>query len=397
VTTSIDHRHATGTWLLAGCCVLGSAVWAGERLPGELPITLGRPLIDPQQMPTVRDIMDAVARPDPEPVLLFLLYGDAHNHYAPAWSGTGESLVFLRSDLEERTCKVCVFGTLSQTVPETIYDDKLTFEHMPAWDASGLPRLAFSSNNSPTFAENIHLWSARERPAAMTNEDGSTVLPSLRSQGDSLLLLYRHEGAIKEASVPWRRGGDVTTTSRGPAAEAAYAPDGNRSAMIREDAILGGRLLLHDVSTRAEIPLADRPNEYLRNPVWSPDGRSLAFFSRPQLEKTWTLWTIEARPGAVPAKLADGVRVQEDFRHVGPAWGPGSDKVWFLRAEGRQGYYSLHWATRDGTRSGVVDYPAEITTATDVAACRNPRYPSLSFVAVADRSLDLYVLVLNHP
>jgi Tol biopolymer transport system component len=177
--------------------------------------------------------------------------------------------------------------------------------------------------------------------------------------------------------------------------EAQLAYDGRYLALVRsrgQDQTLHAR----DPKTRREILLCDTPGQLIRNATWSPDGKWIAYLSRPHEQLQWELWVCRLSSDPTPTRLVEAVRVDEDFRHVGPAWSPDGDKLWFLRAEGNQGYYPIQWISRDGHRQGTIEYPRGVTTALDLAVGPDARRPALAFSAVRQHAVDVFVLLLNH-
>jgi hypothetical protein len=367
-----------------------------QYLPGELPVTLGRELVGVDRIPTLLEIEHAVNQPDVASLLVFRLLQGSDNHYAPAWSGNGQSLVCLRADLDQRTSKLSVFRQLHDLQPETIYDDSLTYEHMPAWGPG--TRLAFASNRGDDREEHIHLWQTNSPARALTTGPGLKTLPQLQHANDGARLLFRRTDQFELLTWPWQEPDRQLSRELGPADEMRLSPDGQRLAVIRTPGRLGSgqELAVRQLSTQRDSRLAVPAGYLFRNAVWSPDGRWLAFWARPQASFDWELWTAAESGSSPPAQLRAGVRVQEDFRHVTPAWSPDSMRIWFILSRGEQSYYPLQWVSPDGLQQGLVNYSKGLTTALDVAACPDPAAPSLSFVAVSRRSLEVYVMLLNH-
>ena len=370
-----------------------------DLLPGELRITLGRELIGATRLPTLREIEKAVREPDVQPVAVFRLHGDRHNHYAPAWSEDGRSLVALRADIDARTCKIVLFADLHQPEPLTLYDDTASYEHMPSWNAGLASRLAFSSNRAGDQQEQIHLWEPSAVPLAVTTGPGSKVFPQLRMTGGQSHVLFRRVDQFELLPLTADRTGTPRGQGLGEADEMRFAPNGEKIAVIRSTSGEGSsqELLLRERMTPREVRLVAEPGRLLRSPRWSPDGRWLAFWSRAKEGRDWELWTVNVAQDQPAGRRATGVRVQEDFRHVGPAWSMDSQRVWFTAAQAEQSHYPLQWLSPDGSRRGQVEYARSLTTAIDVSSCPSSPSPALSFSAVERRSLELFVMLLNHP
>ena len=388
-------------WLLScGLMLTLSLAQADEpkRLPGELPLDFGRELIGATRLPTLSEIEQAVREPDMRPLLLFRLHGDQRNHYAPAWSQDGRALACLRADIDDRTCKVLVFPELHRREPLTIYEDSVTFEHMLGWTTTGHRQLAFSSNRGDDQQENIHLWELNGQPRVLTSGGGTKVLPQLSPAGNQGRVLFRRIDQFELLTFAWDRKGSTASQELGPADEMRLSPTGDVLAVVRSAASQerGKELSVRTLSTQREVRLIPASGRLLRNPTWSPDGRWLAFWSRPLDAREWELWTVGQNGEPAAARQVVGARVQEDFRHVGPAWSPDSKRLWFTLSRGEQSYYPLSWVTPDGARRGQVEYEKSLTTAFDLATCPQTDSAALSFVAVAQRPLDVYVMLLNH-
>lgn len=386
---------AAGFCLGIGLPVLGQDPM---RVPGELPLEFGRDLVGASRLPTISEIEQAVRDPMIRPVVLFRLHADQNNHYAPAWSSDGRALTCLRADLDNQTCKVLVLPQLHQKTPITIYEDSVTFEHMPCWSTSGQRQLAFSSNRGDDRQENIHLWNVNGQTRTLTSGTGTKVLPQLTTLARQRHLLFRRVDQFELVTFDDDADDTGTTKELGAADEMRIAPSGDVVAVIRSAATQdrGKELLLRTLSTQREVRLIPASGRLLRNPTWSPDGRWLALWSRPLDGRDWELWTVGGTGEPAASRIAVGVRVQEDFRHVGPAWSADSKRIWFTLSRGEQSYYPLNWVTPDGMGHGQVEYDRSLTTALDLTASPNTESTALSFVAVAQRPLDVYVMLLNH-
>lgn len=370
-----------------------------DLLPGELPITLGRELIGASRLPTLREIERAVREPETRPVAVFRLHGDRHNHYAPAWSEDGRSLVALRADIDARTCKILLFPELHQPEPLTLYEDTSSYEHMPSWSSGSATRLAFSSNRGGDQQEQIHLWEPSAVPLAITTGPGSKVLPQLRGTGEQSQLLFRRVDQFELLPLAADRSRAPRGQTLGEADEMRLSPGGEKLAVIRSKTGEGAsqELLVRERATSREVRLVSESGRLLRSPRWSPDGRWLAFWSRTKEGRDWELWTVNVSRDQPAERRASGVRVQEDFRHVGPAWSSDSQRVWFTAIQAEQSHYPLEWLSPDGSRRGQVEYARSLTTAIDVSSCPSSPTPALAFSAVERRSLELFVVLLNHP
>lgn len=197
--------------------------------------------------------------------------------------------------------------------------------------------------DSATDRSNSDLW--------MTSWDGGTTIQltstpdgegSPRWSPDGRYLSFTSARQGGRGSQLWlldRRGGEAVRVSdlRGGFSDYSWSPDSRRIALVSTDpdpaaaADSSGRpgpividrylfkggssyhdrsrdhLYLFDVATRVATPLVDGPFEE-EGPSWSPDGRRIAFVSNrtepdPDRANNSDVWVVEARAGAVPARL----------------------------------------------------------------------------------------------
>lgn len=101
------------------------------------------------------------------------------------------------------------------------------------------------------------------------------------------------------------------------------------------------RLYLLDVTSREITPLTREPGQDDTKPVWSPDGKSIAFFSNRGVNQdraaTLGLYVIDARPGAEARKLTE---FYEPYK-PSLSWSPnGTHLLYATGLAGRMNAYS---------------------------------------------------------
>jgi dipeptidyl aminopeptidase/acylaminoacyl peptidase len=220
---------------------------------------------------------------------------------------------------------------------------------MASWDGAQTVRLTFSKES-----EYSPRWSPDGRYIALLSGRGD------EHEADQLWLLDRRGGE-----------GEQVTEMKGSVTDYVWSPDGRRIAMIVEDpppdtmevqndtiklktkppvvidryqfkqdevGYLGERrqhLYLLDLASRKVDQLTTGHfDEAL--PVWSPDGKSIAFVSKrggdPDRTDNWDLYVIDARAGAAPRQLTtfkgDDNDPQWESR---PAWSPDGKYIAYLQ------------------------------------------------------------------
>lgn len=115
--------------------------------------------------------------------------------------------------------------------------------------------------------------------------------------------------------------GDIRNLTSSPAVaerDPAWSPDGQSVAYFSDES---GEYQLHIRSQGGlgEVRKIDlgSPPSFFYSPVWSPDGKKVAF-----TDKRRNLWYVEIEKG-VPARV-DSDRYEDPFRGIDPAWSPDS-------------------------------------------------------------------------
>lgn len=161
----------------------------------------------------------------------------------------------------------------------------------------------------------------------------------------------------------------------GPGAAPALAPDGTRVAFVD-----GGDLWVLDRATGVRTRITSTPATE-REPVWSPDGRRLAFARSASSFDPTDLVVADADGSRV-------VTVASDFRSIfGPAtWSPDGDEVAYSAVRGSSG--DLAVANADG--SGVRRLTAD--DADDRAPAWSPHGETIAFARSTTQGLRLHLI-----
>ncbi|TWU05621.1 TolB family protein [Stieleria varia] len=366
--------------------------------PGELTIQMPGALVSPASVPTLKEIAAMSGEEIPQPVAVIRVHSDANNHYAPTWSGDGTAIGFLRSDLQKGTRK----AVLQQPgqAPVTIYDDRTSFEDMVTWSSGPRSLMVFESNNEPNGSNNVHQTSIASPPQRITSGNGVIEFPAIHSSGQSSTLVFRRDRELYLATYRPDSALAESVDSIGEGEEAQLSPNGRFMAIVRRNESGNEyRLVIRETAGEREKTLCVATDAIIRNPRISPRGNEIAFHRRDIQNNRWALWVIptSASEGDSSARelLAD-IRVQEDFRHVGPTWSPHSSGLWCFANTNAQAHYPLQFVRVSDASSFTVEYPLPITSASEAACNPVVRRPVLLFAGHTSKPRDIFAIVLSH-
>ena len=421
-----------GRWLaIVGLALFLSAVTlCGEE---EFTIDFPYPLVGREKFPTVNEIDEIAGKPGPQVALLFTVCPvdrrqDQNDYYAPAWSPDGQSLSILRADIKKRTSKIVLLPTLSEPKPITLLDSEQdSYDYMLSWAptrASGGCYFVFSSTVSPSGNLDVYLSAIEGNPSRVKNPVRLTkgqVLrryPTMFQAGKGSRLLFCDGPVVKEVTMPsdlsgllsavpaGKSFGDVTErmgqeVSLGYGNYPTRAPDGSAVAYAKQKGEEAGHtvydLYLHRPDG-IERPLAAEPGFRVRTPAWSPDGRRVAFYAA-KGSGAWGLYAVDVqamRP--IVQQVAESAATEDNFDFVGPAWlSSGQGLLYLVPSLQFGGHYALRWAPLDGKTGGEIAYPAELTTANDLAISPQKGVLEAAFAATRRVAQDVYVMIVTEP
>lgn len=196
--------------------------------------------------------------------------------------------------------------------------DLVTYEL--AWSPNRAGQYLFSSSGGD---KNFDIYDARGgvlagHPAAegqpTYNSDGTLIVFTSARTGEGDLYLMD----VRNPASPQLK--QLSAFKDGPEWYATFAPNSNRLAFVRHTPSDGDHLYI------MPDPLSPNKVEQLTSwaaistkPSWSPDGTKIAFYSNRDNKDRYDLYVMDARKGATPVKLLDGVIPNE---RRGPAWTP---------------------------------------------------------------------------
>ena len=399
---------ASTTLATAGLCLLLPLVWVSvasgqQLLDGEFgDVELGRGLIEPARFPTVRELRQAVSRPEITAVLMLKLFTSGDNHHLPVWSGDGRRLAFSRSDAGARASKLLLFSSLAQQQPTLLTDKADAYDYMFRWAVNSPAGFTFARIDSGRETTQV-CFSADGRTAdEKTRAAGRHVFPALYARTDGIWrLVYEQDGRLMHEAFSDEGPVDgPMMLLRGTWAR--WSRDGYR-LLLAHERFRRGKLVTYDVvvrnlRTEANLLLPSGEEGIVRSPTWSPDERYAAFYVRaPGEDQPWRIRISPVAEDGDGITVGGDVVVNLDFDSEGPAWEPSSRRVWFFSHRHRQQAY--HPLVAADVRTGetlVVDYPRRCTTPGDLAVNPATTVPEMAFVAHDGLPRDLFILFLNH-
>lgn len=400
------HRLGRGTLVVVVACLVPLIAGRSEGvelLDGEFgAIDLGRPLIEPDHFPTLRELRAAVRKKEMSAVLLLKLSAHSSNHHLPVWSRDGQRLALQRGERHSNSSKLLFFSSLSQAEPTLLSTESDTYDYMFRWGMNSQSSFAFSRIEGSTGATQVYYSLDGLKWQARTQGNARCRFPSLYQRTDGIWrLAYERDGELVQEA--WNDQGPIEApVELGRGSSPLWARDGARLLIVRERSSgrqLGAvELVVRNLKTGADAVIPTAPGDTLRNPAWSPDEHQVAFYARASGDnQPWQIQVSRVEAGARPRALGNQVVVNLDFETEGPAWQPDGKRVWFFSdANRKQAYYPVVAADLETGVLTVVDYSNRCTTPNDLAVNPATAIPEMALVARDGLTQDLFVLLLNH-
>lgn len=387
-------------WVIGSACA--GPLPAAGLLPGEFAgIDLGRPLVYPRQFPTIEEFRQIARKSEMSTVLMIRLFASQDNHYLPIFSEDGRRLAFQRSDLRAKSSQILLYPSLDQAEPTLLSDQPAAYDYMFRWAINSESSYAFVRIDAGKMATQIYLSTDGGKPERKALGEGRYLYPAVYSRTDGIRrLVYEQDGKVMHQA--WNQSGPVDAPlALAQGTSPRWSCDGYRLLLARERSrhagAIGYEVVVRNLRSETDLVLSGSQMEIGRGLSWSRDEQFVAFYVREASSQPWRIRICPVKEGVPARTLGNDVVVDLNFDSEGPAWEPGSRRVWFFSQENRQqAYYPLSAADVETGAVTVVDYPRKITTPMDLAVNPAGAAPEMAFVAHADAPQDLFLIFLNH-
>ena len=276
--------------------------------------------------------------------------------YSPAWSPDGKHLAFIRSQLGEPLAIVISDPAGGDQRVLSTADATYPFLEDPAWSPDS-KTIAFVRNTGGVAGDIWLVSLDGGKTRRLTNDppsvhshhpvftyDGRGVVHSSNRGGATNLWV-----ALLDGKAPYR-----ITTGPGPDDAPSIARDGTIAFVSQHWRY---SLFVHDLATGQNHDVMRYAN-YLWGPVYSPDGREIAF-SRFENDGLWHVWIMNA-DGSNPRQLTSSANGE-----LYPRFTPDGSAILYMNWSGQSHVWRV-------PRNGGP--PSEITDGTH----SNDSYPDLS-------------------
>jgi serine/threonine protein kinase len=258
---------------------------------------------------------------------------DTRHYRYPRWSPDNRQIAFQAGDGVRWDIYVVSLG--GDGTVARLTDDNRLMEGL-AWrpDGSGIV-YATSRGRTIPYQSPLALWEVRmdgqQTPRQLTPAEASYELPDVHDSG--LISAARVQMRFDIWAYPFdRSGADASTRARRITHQTAQvltptaAPDGDQIAYLSDS---GGHANIWVTSTKGpprQITFEQDPGVAIGVPIWSPDGRWIAFVSsRGHVGLTFGVWLL--RPdGSDLRQLVE--------RGLGFTWSPDSSELYYVETAG---------------------------------------------------------------
>ncbi|MCB9778159.1 MAG: PD40 domain-containing protein [Alphaproteobacteria bacterium] len=257
------------------------------------------------------------------------------NCQSPRWSRDGARLAYEVNDHDRKVVDLFVYtpgaGAPRQVLPVERGGASLTagfagpqktVAHEASWSPPLLDRLVYSAATGAAGDFDLYM----DRAGALSPAPGADGGPAWSPDGRWIAFSSARTGqgdlyvidAHRVTEPPRRLTSAPTSAELFP----AWSPDGGHLVYVAHTDQGDNLFLVDDVQAGTSVQLT-RWSDTQTRPSWSPDGRQVAFYSNHTDDQRWDLYVVEARAGATPRKLLDGVVM--DRR--GPSWHPDGKRL----------------------------------------------------------------------
>ena len=307
---------------------------------------------------------------------------------SPAWSPDGTQIAFLSGDEADQLWVMDVDGSNSLKLAASIalpHDMYIP----PAWSPDGA-KIAFSSNHDG----NVEIYvvdGTGVNVRRLTNNDGEDWFPSWSPDGTKIAFSSNRDGNLEIYSAD-TDGANATRLTDNDADDwlPVWSPDGRKIAFSSAGASSSGGeslgIFVVDADGANTIRLTDEDAGSLF-PAWSPDGTEIAFWSNRDSASGWG--------GDIYVMNADGTNTRRLTRHdvwddlwSAPVWSPDGRMIAFSSDHGEVHDGQIYVMNSDGTN---------IRRLTDGVAFEafpawSPDGATIAYITEMEGSLEIYVI-----
>jgi Tol biopolymer transport system component/tRNA A-37 threonylcarbamoyl transferase component Bud32 len=253
---------------------------------------------------------------------------EARHYRYPRWSPDNQSIAFQAGD--GFRWGLYVVSVRGGTKPVALTDDNRFLSGL-SWlpDGNGL---VFASSRGATmpYSPSLTLWQVpvdgRRPPRQLTPPEASYEQPDVHTTG--LMSVARVRMGFDIWRYPFGGGADNVqpaervTHQTGQVLTPTAAPDGDRIAYLSDSGGHSNIWVMSGQGPPRQITFEDDPTVAIGVPIWSPDGRWIAFVStKGHLNFAFGIWLV--RP--------DGSELHQVVRKgLGVAWAPDGNELYYV-------------------------------------------------------------------